>query len=238
MKLCSACQRDPDPRGPSACASCRALAESLKAGFVFQPHAPLVVSQARPAHDWQAARKLALSWAQRPDGSTANRDNAINEERMALDVLDAIDEIERLRTERQQLREEIGALRYAPVPPPDITEADLDKAIGDAELHAGEYGELQRAVDLLRLLKQLRARSLAERTAGDLRKGDPHKADFEHGVDKPFKVESFTVPDSGVKHAKPVRVFIDGDVLVQEFEIVGGPREGEILTLKTKMVKP
>jgi hypothetical protein len=36
--------------------------------------------------------------------------------------------------------------------------------------------------------------------------------------------------------AEPVRVYVEGDVLIQEFRIISGPREGTILTLRTKMV--
>lgn len=49
-------------------------------------------------------------------------------------------------------------------------------------------------------------------------------------------VKTIEVPDRGNTAAEPVRAFVEGDVLVQEFRIVGGPRKGEILTMRTRMV--
>jgi hypothetical protein len=54
--------------------------------------------------------------------------------------------------------------------------------------------------------------------------------------DVSFPVVSFEVPNRDDVAAEPVRAFVEGDVLVQEFRIVGGPREGQILTMRTKMV--
>lgn len=60
------------------------------------------------------------------------------------------------------------------------------------------------------------------------------------GVDSPqevgFPVVSFEVPDRGNVAAEPVRVIVEGDTLIQEFRIVAGPRAGEILTMRTRMV--
>ena len=47
--------------------------------------------------DTKALRETATSWLRRGDGSLATRDNAISEESMALDLLEAVDEIEDLR---------------------------------------------------------------------------------------------------------------------------------------------
>lgn len=54
-------------------------------------------------------------------------------------------------------------------------------------------------------------------------------------IDIPFTVFSVPKRADGATAAKPVRAFVKDGVLIEEFEIVGGTREGEILTLKTKI---
>jgi hypothetical protein len=93
------------------------LSEAMKAPAVFQPNAPLVISQAPPTTEREAnlaealkaererialwhesaanradSRVRAMEWARREDGSLATRSTGINEELMALDVLDLLDE--------------------------------------------------------------------------------------------------------------------------------------------------
>ena len=48
---------------------------------------------------------------------------------------------------------------------------------------------------------------------------------------------TISIPDRGNGTVKPVRVYVENDVLIQEFEIVDGPRKGQILMLRTRFQK-
>lgn len=54
--------------------------------------------------------------------------------------------------------------------------------------------------------------------------------------DVSFPVVAFEVPNRSNTTVEPVRAFVEDGVLVQEFRITNGPRTGEILTMRTRMV--
>jgi hypothetical protein len=56
------------------------------------------------------ARERAEKWLRRDDGSIATRENSINEETMALDVVELLDDVARLRVANAALNERLHAL--------------------------------------------------------------------------------------------------------------------------------
>ena len=67
MKTCPACTRDPDPRGPSACAACRELDRAKPALDLSDAHVDRVmrrlyydVMAARDSNNWRALAVAAI----------------------------------------------------------------------------------------------------------------------------------------------------------------------------------